>query len=351
MNWRDHLPIHPAAELFPLMSEVELREHAEDIKANGLRVPLVGWAVDGQSLLDGRNRLDALAQLGLLYETGDHHVGLKKWDGKQWIDQPGGRIGYAPGCEFHNLYDGDPYAIVLSLNVHRRHLNAEQKRELITKVLKLQPEKSDRQIAKEVGVTNKTVGVARRKAELREEIPHVETRTDTKGRKQLRRPRKPKPTPAFPPIWRNFIDAAVAEPEPSAEDSAEQRRAYYAATEEPADKPELDKKPNPTNRFANIANDRKRAVRDALTAWVLLPKEGLQQVFEAIGVSRILASLPDAWLPAVAQWVAERQSLNRENNNSQSREAIAAIPPPPQAERRPGQDDLSIPASLQRVPS
>ena len=38
----------------------------------------------------------------------------------------------------------DPYAYVLSANVHRRHLTAEQKRELIAKVLKAQPEKSNR---------------------------------------------------------------------------------------------------------------------------------------------------------------------------------------------------------------
>jgi hypothetical protein len=33
---RDHLPVHPAADLFPLMSEPELRELGEDIKKNGL---------------------------------------------------------------------------------------------------------------------------------------------------------------------------------------------------------------------------------------------------------------------------------------------------------------------------
>src|SRR5215813_9299133 len=34
-TWRDHLPVHPAADLFPLMSEPELRELGEDIKKNG----------------------------------------------------------------------------------------------------------------------------------------------------------------------------------------------------------------------------------------------------------------------------------------------------------------------------
>src|SRR5262245_56294019 len=63
MTWRDILPIHPAAELFPLMSPDELRELGEDIVKNGLTSPIVLWQGDRKSpvcLLDGRNRLDAL---------------------------------------------------------------------------------------------------------------------------------------------------------------------------------------------------------------------------------------------------------------------------------------------------
>ena len=41
----------------------------------------------------------------------------------------------------------DPYEYVLSANLHRRHLTAEQKREIIAKLLKAQPEKSNRTIA------------------------------------------------------------------------------------------------------------------------------------------------------------------------------------------------------------
>ena len=67
----------------------------------------------------------------------------------------------------------------------RRHLTFEQKRELIEKLLRADPTKSDRQIARTVKADNKTVGAVRERAEAREEIPHVSKRTDSKGRSQL----------------------------------------------------------------------------------------------------------------------------------------------------------------------
>ena len=83
----------------------------------------------------------------------------------------------------------DPYAFVLSANVHRRHLTAEQRRDLIAKVLKADPAKSNRQIAKQVKADDKTVANVRHDLEARAEIPHVEIRTDTKGRRQPVKPR------------------------------------------------------------------------------------------------------------------------------------------------------------------
>ena len=55
----------------------------------------------------------------------------------------------------------DPYGYVISANIHRRHLTAEQKRELIAKLLKATPEKSDRQIAETVKASPTTVGTVR----------------------------------------------------------------------------------------------------------------------------------------------------------------------------------------------
>ena len=187
IDWRVHLKIHPAAELFPLLPEAELQELAEDIRKNGLRAPIVAWSPkegDSPVLLDGRNRLDALAQLGLLYAT-DGHLYLKSWTGTKWAELSGDRI------RFQHLTDGNPYAIAVSLNAIRRHLTTEQKRKLIAKVLAAQPTLSDRQIGVIVKADGKTVGSVRSEMEDVRSIPHVEKRTDTKGRKQPAKKSKP----------------------------------------------------------------------------------------------------------------------------------------------------------------
>jgi hypothetical protein len=172
--------------MFPLMSPDELKALGEDIKKNGQRQPIAiieraRRRPDGtlhvkdpplQEVLDGRSRLDAmqLADIKIIREDGqlDDHIQRVVVDTDEI----------------------DPVAFVISCNIHRRHLTAEQKRELIAKLIKATPEKSDRQIAETVKADHKTVGSVRTQMEGRGEIPHVETRTDTRGRKQ--RARKPR---------------------------------------------------------------------------------------------------------------------------------------------------------------
>lgn len=61
--------VHPVAELFPMMSDEELADLAEDIKERGLLQPIVVSA-DGV-ILDGRNRFAACKLVGVepLFET------------------------------------------------------------------------------------------------------------------------------------------------------------------------------------------------------------------------------------------------------------------------------------------
>jgi hypothetical protein len=54
-NWRYDLSVHPAADLFPLMSEAELRELGEDIKKKWLTVTYYRHVRSGHRRRRGRN--------------------------------------------------------------------------------------------------------------------------------------------------------------------------------------------------------------------------------------------------------------------------------------------------------
>jgi hypothetical protein len=166
------LKFHPIADLFPLMQSPELDALVADIKANGLREKVDLYQ---GKILDGRNRYRALQRLGIDPSAADKQYFRKAI----YAHSTGGEV--APHEQDN---DDRARAYVISKNIHRRHLTAEQRRDLIAKLLKAEPKKSDRQIAETVKVDHKTVGAVRAEQEGRGEIPHVEERTDTKGRKQ-----------------------------------------------------------------------------------------------------------------------------------------------------------------------
>jgi hypothetical protein len=141
---------HPIADIFPLMAGAEFDALVADIKANGVREPIKLF--DGM-ILDGRNRYRACVELN--------------WE---------------PPC--HNLSGIDPVVYVISANIHRRHLNAEDRAKYLATLIARAPEKSDRQLGRETGVDHKTIAHARAKGEDVGSIPHVDKRIDTKGRKQ-----------------------------------------------------------------------------------------------------------------------------------------------------------------------
>src|SRR5262245_6990007 len=165
-SWRDILPIHPAAELFPLMQPDELRVLAEDIHLHGLHVPccLIEDEDGRVALIDGRNRLDALELIG---EKITESV-----------------IANSKIFERFDAEYVDAVERVISLNIHRRHLTAEKKRDIIAKLIKATPEKSDRQIADTVKASPTTVGTVRASMEAKGEVSKLDTRTDAKGVKQ-----------------------------------------------------------------------------------------------------------------------------------------------------------------------
>jgi hypothetical protein len=211
----EELEFHPIANAFRLMEGEEFDALVADIKANGLKH---GICLYEGKILDGRNRYRALQKLGI---------------------DPTEHLRYPP----KDITDAEARAYVISQNVHRRHLTADQKRDAIAALIKAQPEKSDRALAGELKVGKDTVRRARKKAEATGAVAPVEKRTgkDGKARKQATRKAKSAHTDECNVILGSeseehpqglskccgapFVAGNGADPEAS----AEARKAGYAA--------------------------------------------------------------------------------------------------------------------------
>jgi hypothetical protein len=169
----DHYEFHPLAGIFPLMEGEEFDALVADIKAHGLREPIDLYQ---GKIIDGRNRYRALLQLGIIPKKSNlHYV-------RTALDQCRSSVG---GIGFHGKVDRNGMvAYIVSKNIHRRHLTADQKRDAIAALIKAQPEKSNRQIAKATGTSHPHIGKVRAELEKAGDVETVTTSIDTKGRKQ-----------------------------------------------------------------------------------------------------------------------------------------------------------------------
>ncbi len=155
-------------QLFDLLPKDEFSALKADIAKRGVLVP-VEYDQDG-NVLDGHHRLQACQELGIK----DFPTVVRRF-----------------------ATDDEKEEHVVTLNVRRRHLNGEQKRRWAEWFLRRHPDRSDRQIGRDVGLDNKTVASVRDELEAREEIPHVSTRADSLGRQQPAEKSKPAPAPTI----------------------------------------------------------------------------------------------------------------------------------------------------------
>jgi hypothetical protein len=107
------IPFHPIAGIFPLIEGPELFSLVKDIRVNGLREPIV---LHQGKILDGRNRFRACIAAGVTPT-------FRKYDG-----------------------EGSPLEYVVSLNLHRRHLDESQRSMIAAKLATLRD--GERQVGK-----------------------------------------------------------------------------------------------------------------------------------------------------------------------------------------------------------
>jgi hypothetical protein len=166
-SWRNYVAVDSLAANMPPIAREDFDEMVADVAEHGIRNEVTLFKDDSgnEFVLDGCNRLDAAERAGLPV--------IK--DGALNPD-------VIPLRYVYGNIDRKKY--VRAQNFLRRHLNAEQKRSAIATLLIEKPERSDRDIGREIGADCKTVAAKRRRMESRAEIPHVNTRTDSEGRSQ-----------------------------------------------------------------------------------------------------------------------------------------------------------------------
>lgn len=140
-------------QLFELLPADEFSALKADIAKRGVLVP-IEYDSDG-NILDGHHRDRACRELGIK----DYPTVTRL---------------------FAN--DDEKEEHVVTLNVRRRHLTGEQKRKWVAWFLARHPERSNREIGREVGVDDKTVGSVRAELESTAEIPQLETRVGRDGK-------------------------------------------------------------------------------------------------------------------------------------------------------------------------
>jgi N6-adenosine-specific RNA methylase IME4 len=93
------------------------------------------------------------------------------------------------------LTDAEKREHARKLNLARRHLDQQQRRELVEDQLRETPDRSNRQIAVSLGVSDKTVGAARERLEGTAEIPRLEKTVGADGKSRPRSFRLIDPSP------------------------------------------------------------------------------------------------------------------------------------------------------------
>lgn len=187
-------------QVMPPLSGEEYSELKSDIQKRGVMVP-IEFDEDG-NVLDGHHRLKICEELGITNYPKIVRTGMSEEQKRTHARK---------------------------LNMARRHLNSEQKRELIREQLRETPERSDRQIAAGLGVSDKTVGSQRKEMERIAEIPQCDRQTSDgriypKDRKPVQEPVVME-EPVVEPVVETELEEA---PDWTSPDTQVEQKTHYA---------------------------------------------------------------------------------------------------------------------------
>lgn len=182
------IEVHPAAAIFPMLSDAELTEMARSITAFGLRekIGVIPSEIEGVTLvLDGRNRLEALRRLGVTDE--------------QIINN------FVTPIDLASM-GASPSEYVLMANIERRNLNAKQRRELAGKLaVMLEEQQAEKPTKEKIDTLSRAAeltGVSRRTAAnaKQEVLEMASSEAEATGKKPKRKSQaKKKAGPKRPP--------------------------------------------------------------------------------------------------------------------------------------------------------
>ena len=182
---------------------------------------------------------DSIRQFGMLEaivldQEGAIADGHNRWDAYLELQTEGVNVELKIRTE-HFADEAAAKTFIRQVNIARRQLTSKQRRKVIADEIKADTKSSSRAIAARLGVDHKTVESVRQELEGRGEFPHVETRTDTKGRKQpaKRRRRSRRQEPA------QDAEADIPAHDPEIEPTGPETPSRSRPTAE-ADKPEPD---------------------------------------------------------------------------------------------------------------
>lgn len=144
-------------QVMPPLTADEYAELKEDIRRRGVMVPIE--FDEAGNVLDGHHRLQICAELGITDFPKVIRAGLTEEQKRTHARK---------------------------LNMARRQLNQEQRRQLIQAQLKETPERSDRQIATELGVSNSTVSLRRKELESSGELCESHSSMGADGKERPR---------------------------------------------------------------------------------------------------------------------------------------------------------------------